>query len=85
MEMSKYKGQSVQAKKKELTAQELKKVEDEVTKDKWTWYELFTHNCTNFAVSVWQSATGQSFVAFCFPFVVQIQMAASGTENLTIE
>jgi len=83
-EMHDYKGKTVQAKKTELRKSDLANAESEISNSRWGWYELFSHNCTNFATSVWKRVTGQRFAAFCFPFIVQIQMAISGTSSLRI-
>ena len=83
-ELRQYDKKAVTALSKNLTIDGLEKAEKEMLKSTWRWYELFVHNCTNFATSVWLAATGQFFLAFCFPFVVQIQMAFNKTEKLSI-
>ncbi len=83
-EMHDFRGKTVQAKKTELRRSDLSNAESEVKNSRWGHYELFTHNCTNFATSVWRKVTGQGFLAFCFPFIVQLQMLVSGTSSLKI-
>jgi len=84
-EMHDYRGKTVKAKKTALRRSDLATAENEICSSRWHSYELFTHNCTNFATSVWRKTTGQSFLAFCFPFIVSIQMAFSGgTTTLAI-
>ena len=73
-EMDVYAGETVRAREYELTQSDFDSAVREITASKWRWYELFTHNCTNFAISVWNEATGQNLVAFCFPFIVQLQI-----------
>ena len=84
-EMYDYNGETVKTREKRLTRSELKTAADEITDRNWHWYEYFAHNCTNFATSVWKETTGQHYFAFCFPFIVQIQMAVSGMKSLTIK
>ena len=83
-ELFHYDKKAVSALSKSLTIDGLKKAEKEILKNTWRWYEYLAHNCTNFATSVWLAATGQFFLAFCFPFVVQLQMAFNKTEKLNI-
>ena len=83
-EMARYNGETVKAREKVLTISDLRTAEKEITNSRWHWYEYLGHNCTNYATSVWKKATGQGYFAFCFPFVVQIQMAISGTESVSI-
>lgn len=84
-EMRDYQGETVNARECRLTRKDLKSAEEEITNSRWHWYEYLTHNCTNFATSVWKKVTGQSFFAFCFPFVVKIQMAGAGLKKLIME
>lgn len=77
-EMNDFKGRSVSAVQYFLTEKEFTKMSKEITNSKWSWYELFTHNCTNFAAAVWRAATGNFMLAFCFPFIVSIQMIGAG-------
>lgn len=83
-ELNRYRGETVTAKQASLTSSQLSDAEGEITSSRWSWYELFAHNCTNFATSVWAMVTGVNYVAFCFPFIVQMQMALSGTDSLVI-
>lgn len=83
-EMNDYRGETVSAREYKLTREDLGKAADEITASRWHWYEYLTHNCTNFATSVWNKVTGSHYFAFCFPFVVQIQMAGNGLSKLTI-
>jgi hypothetical protein len=84
-EMNDYRGETVSATEYQLTSRELKAAEEEITNSRWHWYEYLTHNCTNFATSVWKKVTGKGYFAFCFPFVVQIQMAGAGLKKIVIE
>ena len=84
-EMNNYRGETVKAREFMLTKNDISSAMKEITDSRWHWYEYFTHNCTNFATSVWQETTGQHYFTFCFPFVVQIQMAVSGTKGLSIK
>ena len=83
-EMKHYAGKSVRCEKRELNEEGIARASAEASKSKWGRYELFTHNCSNFAAAVWRAATGENAFAFCFPFVVSIQMMAHGSERLTI-
>ena len=78
-EMRDFRGKTVNAKKTTLRRSDLSTAENEIGNPRWHSYELFTHNCTNFATSVWRKTTGQSFLAFCGPFIVSLQMALSGS------
>ena len=84
-EMRHYNHQKVTALAREINAEGLAKAEKEILSKTWKWYEYLAHNCTNFATTVWLRTTGQFFLAFCFPFIVQIQMACNKTEKLAIE
>jgi hypothetical protein len=84
-EMYDYSGETVNATECKLTRRDLKSAEEEITNSRWHWYEYLTHNCTNFATSVWKKVTGKGFFVFCFPFVVQIQMAKEGLKKINIE
>ncbi len=84
-EMYDYRGETVNATECRLTRKDLKAAEEEITHSRWHWYEYLTHNCTNFATSVWKKVTGKGFFVFCFPFVVQIQMAKEGLKKINIE
>lgn len=84
-EMYDYSGETVNATECKLTRRDLKAAEEEITNSRWHWYEYLTHNCTNFATSVWKKVTGKGFFVFCFPFVVQIQMAKEGLKKINIE
>lgn len=81
-EMRDYNNKNVKAEEKKLTRSDLKNAEDEITNSNWHWYEYLTHNCTNFATSVWKKVTGKHYFAFCFPFVVSSQMR--NTKSLKI-
>ena len=81
-EMYDYSGENVKALEYKLTRSDLDSAKHEITNSRWHWYEYFAHNCTNFATSVWNKVTGRHFFAFCFPFIVQIQMAGSGLINI---
>lgn len=83
-EIHDYEGDTVQAREYELTRDELRTAEKEITNSRWHWYEYFAHNCTNFATTVWNKVTGQHYFAFCFPFIVQIQMAGNGLERIVM-
>ena len=83
-EMKDYDGKMVSAKSTYLFEDDLSKAENEILKDRWSWYELFAHNCTNFATAVWKATTGKGYAVFCFPFIVQLQMAFGGTEKIEI-
>lgn len=83
-EIDRFNGENVTVKEKMLTGSELSAVENEISDSKWGWYELFSHNCTNFATSVWNRATGAHLFAFCFPFIVKLQMALGGTKTLSM-
>ena len=83
-EIERYSGETVEAKQKKLSRAELLIAAKEISNSRWGWYEYFAHNCTNFATTVWNKVTGAHLFAFCFPFVVQLQMAFSGTESLSM-
>ena len=84
-EMYDYSGEKVKASECSLTLKDLRAAEEEITNSRWHWYEYLTHNCTNFATSVWKKVTGKGFFVFCFPFVVQMQMAKVGLKEILIE
>ena len=84
-EMDIYKGETVRALAYEITQSDLDSAEREITASRWKWYELFTHNCTNFAASVWNEATDLHVFSFCFPFIIQIQIALKGSTPLLME
>ncbi len=84
-EIERYSGETVKAKEKKLTRTELLIAANEISNSRWGWYEYFAHNCTNFATTVWNRVTGSHLFAFCFPFVVQLQMAISGTDTITMK
>ncbi len=83
-EMNDYRGETVSAREYRLTRNDLDKAEKEITNSRWGWYEYLAHNCTNFATSVWNKVTGQHFFAFCFPFIIQIQMAGTDLKKIDI-
>ena len=83
-EIERFSGETVKAKQKKLNRSELLIASNEISNSRWGWYEYFAHNCTNFATTVWNKVTGAHLFAFCFPFVVQIQMAFGGTESLSM-
>ena len=83
-EMSDYKNCKVSAIVREITAEQLKKAENEIENSDWSWYEIFAHNCTNYATSVWAAVTGKRYAAFCFPFVIRTQFPASEVVQISI-
>jgi len=83
-EMKDYRGCKISAVSTEVTSAQLKTAENEIENSKWSWYELFTHNCTNYATSVWAAVTGKRYFAFCFPFVVRGQFSSSEVVQVNI-
>ena len=65
-------------KEAQITLSQLENVTREILSGKWDHYELFTHNCTNFASKIWDVATGDHTFGFCFPFVLMLQMLLRG-------
>lgn len=61
-----------------ITLDQLANVTREILSGKWDSYEMFTHNCTNFASAIWDAATGDHTFGFCFPFVLMLQMLLRG-------
>lgn len=61
-----------------ITLGQLENVTREILSGKWDSYEMFTHNCTNFASAIWDAATGDHTFGFCFPFVLMLQMLLRG-------
>ena len=83
-ELETFNGCTVSAKEKYMNAKELEICKKEMFSSRWSWYEYFAHNCTNFATSVWLAVTGNFYICFCFPFVVQLQLAASGAKGVGV-
>ena len=81
-EISVFRGRTVKAEETVLTYEQVGEISLEISSSRWCWYEYFTHNCTNFATTVWRLATGRVMFVFCFPFVVSMQMR--NTVSLTI-
>lgn len=77
-EMDDYRGRSVKALEYTLNKKDFAKVTKEIMSSRWNSYEVFAHNCTNFATAVWKAATGKFMLAFCFPFIVSFQMLGAG-------
>ncbi len=84
-EMNRFRGCSVNAIERYITSDILDRVADEISSSRWSWYEYFTHNCTNFASAVWSIVSGRKYFCFCFPFVIGIQMLFENTIKLRID
>ncbi|MBR5411206.1 MAG: hypothetical protein IK104_11100 [Clostridia bacterium] len=84
-EMRQYRGKSVTAIGRPLTRAALANAEREIMDSKWGSYLLFSKNCTNFSAAVWKAATGESYRAVIFPFVLKNQFPADQTFSLRIE
>lgn len=84
-EMREFKNSFVTALQREMTIDDLKKAENEIMKSKWTYYELFGHNCTNFSSAVWKAVTGQKFTPFIFPVAIKNQFPKGQKIKIFIE
>ena len=84
-EMREFKNCFVTAIQREMTSEDIKKAENEIMKSKWTYYELFGHNCTNFSSAVWKAVTGRKFTPFIFPVAIKNQFKKSETIKIFIE
>ena len=84
-EMRQFSGSTVTAIRRSLTREALANAEREIMDPKWDSYLLFSKNCTNFSAAVWKAATGESYTAVVFPFVLQTQFPSGEAFSMRIE
>ena len=83
-EMSRFRGRNVSALHQQINMEQLRSAEREILSSSWDHYLLFSHNCTNFATAVWKAATGVSYAAVVFPFILRSQLPADQMIQLSI-
>ncbi|MBR0509212.1 MAG: hypothetical protein IJJ85_03765 [Clostridia bacterium] len=83
-EMREFRGQSVTAIAREMTADELERAAKEIVNSRWDHYNLFVHNCTHFCSAVWKAATGVNFGVSVIPAILKSKMPASQRISLRI-
>ncbi len=83
-EMNRFRGRTVSALKKQINEEQLRSAEREITSSDWSYYLLFSHNCTNFTSAVWKAATGVKYNATVFPFILKSQLPADQMVSLYI-